>query len=243
MLCRNFFTSAELDEVQQVLLKFHSAWIAGNDEFYRSRAVNSAYLTGNRYLDTNDRLALLRFVGSQRIAQLLTSLFSQPLAFMNTQLFFNPVNPAQTNYWHRDIQYTSMSEQQQREALGSSNVVHVRAAFMDEPGLELVPGTHLRWDTAEEAAVRLEHNGYTCHEALSTGYTVPMQRGDVLVFSANMIHRGLYGMDRLAFDMLFCDPAPELLKFAQRESLPRDEEYDQIENPGAFRLTALSKPD
>ena len=26
-------------------------------------------------------------------------------AFMNTQLFFNPINPAQKDFWHRDCQY------------------------------------------------------------------------------------------------------------------------------------------
>jgi len=41
------------------------------------------------------------------------------------------------------------------------------AAQRPEPGLELVPGTHLRWDTPEEFAVRLALAGRKHCDALA----------------------------------------------------------------------------
>jgi len=55
-----------------------------------------------------------------------------------------------------------------------------------------------------------------------------------LVFSANMIHRGLYGMDRLALDILFCDPVPELVEFIDDSCLPDPGTLAMLENRTAF---------
>ena len=117
------------------------------------------------------------------------------------------------------------------------NVIHFRIPVRDEPGLELVPGTHTAWDTNEEYGVRLEKNGHKCSEELSTGVKVPLEAGDLFVFSANMIHRGLYGGERLAFDILFCDQTPDLLAHANIDCLPLDERLAEIPNSGMLAVT------
>jgi len=65
------------------------------------------------------------------------------ISIMNTQLFFNPVNDGQKNYWHRDSQY-HLSIEEQKEALVGPDVVHFRIPLTNEPGIELVPCTHQR---------------------------------------------------------------------------------------------------
>ena len=70
-------------------------------------------------------------------------------AFMNTQLFFNPVNPQQKDFWHRDCQYDYDVEDQMRVIL-ETQVLHLRVPLFDEPGMEIIPGTHKRWDNEEE---------------------------------------------------------------------------------------------
>jgi hypothetical protein len=215
-----FFDTPELAALLAAVQRFHTAWMAENSERYRAGAVNSAYLTSPRHLAPADRRLLFQFVGQSRVGEVLDEVFAGPAAFMNTQLFFNPADITQRNYWHRDIQYTGMSVEEQQRALGKSNVVHLRVALRPEPGLELVPGTHLRWDTPEEFAVRMELEGRQRSDALAGAQHLALQTGDLLVFSANMLHRGLYGMDRLAFDMLFCDPDPALLAHVQQDCLP-----------------------
>ena len=235
-----FYRPAELQELHQVLSTFHQNWIADNREFYLQRAINSAYLTGNMYLDERQRTTLFHFIASHKLMDLVTAVLGDGICFMNTQLFFDPVDKNRKNYWHRDSQY-HLTLQQQQEALTGPRVIHVRIPLVKEQGLELVPGSHHQWDNQEELQVRLEQEGHKNHEDLSSGLAVPLDVGDVLVFSANMIHRGLYGNDRLALDILFCDPVPELLKFVDESCLPEDGILDILDNGKAFSNTLKIK--
>lgn len=234
---KSFFAEPELRQLHEVLQRFHKRWQASNAEFYAARAINSAYLTDREHLDDNDRRVLFSFIGERRVEQILTAIFAKPLAFMNTQLFFNPVNAKQANYWHRDIQYSGDAESVQREELTLINVVHLRLAIMPEPGLELVPGSHARWDTDIEYAVRMKKKNKKVSDDLPNTECVALKRGDLLIFSANMLHRGLYGADRLAFDMLFCDPLERLVKHVRPSCLPQGKDFDVITNPAPFLET------
>ena len=154
-LARSFYRPEELEKLARVVSDFHERWKEDNAEFYAQSAINSAYLTGKKYLNDDERLVLFKFIGSHKFTNLVSDFIDGSPAFLNTQLFFNPVNPRQKNYWHRDIQY-DMSLEQQQAALRGTELMHFRVALEDEPGIELVPGTHRRWDTEEELDIRLE---------------------------------------------------------------------------------------
>lgn len=238
---KELFSSIDLQKLDRVIQKFHISWVNDNSEFYNNKAVNSAYLTSTKYLDRKQRLAIFQFVGSTKVMDILESLIPTRPAFINTQLFFNPVNTGQKNYWHRDLQYIGKPIGEQKAILNATNVIHFRIPLKPELGLELVPGSHKRWDSDEEFNVRTESNGRSCFEDLSTGQEVALNRGDLLVFSANMIHRGLYGLDRLAFDIIFCDSDPELVKYAEHDCLPNNEDLLAIEDPHTFINTLRLK--
>ncbi len=112
---------------------------------------------------------------------------------------------------------------------------------MDEPGIELIPGTHKRWDTEEEFRVRTEKNGAKNSDNLSSAVEIPLKAGDLLVFSANMLHRGLYGMDRFALDICFGDTKAELAQFVQNDCLPDEKMLANIEDARAFINTIQLK--
>ncbi|KID33670.1 phytanoyl-CoA dioxygenase family protein [Pseudoalteromonas flavipulchra] len=230
----NFIPSGELNKIKQVVLAFHHAWRADNNDFYQNRAVNSAYLTAPKYLGEQQRLVLFQFIASTPLVSLATSIFSGEFRFMNTQLFFNPVNATQLNYWHRDPQYHLTLEEQKQALLSGPEVVHFRLALEDEPGIELIPGTHKRWDTVQELNVRLEQSGHHNHESLLEGKTIPLKAGDLLAFSANMIHRGIYGKNRLALDILFCERDPKLTQYINQECLPEGEMLTLLDVPHVF---------
>lgn len=234
------FKEKELGKLRVVVSDFHESWKTRNAQFYADKAVNSAYLTGQEHLNKSGRESLFKFIGSAKLMNVVSSVINSRPAFMNTQLFFNPVNKAQKNYWHRDPQY-HLSIDEQKEALLGPGVVHFRIPLVDEPGIELVPGTHKRWDTDEELDVRLERNGRKNHNDLSTGVRVKLKAGDLLVFSAHMIHRGIYGMERMALDILFCDPSPDLMTFVDNSCLPDQNIIEKLENPTAFVNTIKSK--
>lgn len=240
LLLKNFYDPSELKELYSILIAFHERWKKDNSDFYLQRAINSAYLTGSKYLSQNDRQELFRFISSSKLMNILSSLIPDKAMFMNTQLFFNPVNKEQKNYWHRDPQYI-MSLDEQEKALKKSQVLHFRIPLQNEPGIELVPGTHKRWDSKEELEVRLETNGKKNSDDLSSGLKLSLETGDLLVFSANMIHRGLYGMNRFALDILFCDAKAELAQFIDRDCLPTKAQLASIENSVIFENALFFK--
>lgn len=240
LLIRGFLNESEVLKLHSVIAEFHRLWQKDNATYYAQSAVNSAYLTNRGYLNDRQRQVLFDFIGSEKLMYIVNELIPKQPCFLNTQLFFNPMNPKQSNYWHRDPQY-HLSVEQQKAALSASDVIHFRLPLLDEPGIELIPGTHKRWDSTEELEVRLEQNGYKNDQALSQGKVIKLSAGDLLIFSANMIHRGLYGLDRLAFDILFCQPDPSVIQFVSSDTLPTAEDLISLENPDAFDNTIKFK--
>lgn len=228
-----FFDIEVLQSVKDVVQSFHKAWIMENFDFYQQQAINSAYLTGKQFLSEAQRQCLFEFLGSHELMNSVKALLGNGVCFMNTQLFFDPVNPQQANYWHRDTQY-HLSPEEQQAALSGPQVLHFRIPLVDEPGLELVPGSHRNWDNDEELRVRLEVDGHSNSEPLVRGKVAPLSAGDLLIFSANMIHRGLYGNGRLALDVLFCDPVAALLQFVAVDCLPNKTQLEMLEDATAF---------
>ena len=219
LILKNVFSEGELQQLREVVARFHKSWTLENSKFYADKAVNSAYLTAKKHLIDSDRELLFQFIGSAKLMNIVMSIMGANAAFMNTQLFFDPVNEGQKNYWHRDSQY-HLSIDEQKEALLGPNVIHFRIPLVDEPGLELLPGTHKRWDNDEELDVRQEENGRVSSEPLSGGKEIPLAAGDILVFSADMLHRGLYGLERLALDILVFDSVAEYVDYVDDDCLP-----------------------
>lgn len=240
VVLKEAFEPGELQQVRQVVSRFHESWIKANATFYSCKAINSAYLTAKKHLTDPDRETLFQFIASAKLMHLVTSVMGTNATFMNTQLFFDPVNRSQKNYWHRDPQY-HLSVTEQKAALSGPTVLHFRVPLVDEPGVELIPGTHRRWDSEEELDVRLAQHGRNNYDDLPTGVQVALNAGDLLIFNANMIHRGIYGMDRLSLDILFCDPVPELVKFVDDACLPDFDILEKLENASAFKGTMLIK--
>ncbi|AJW63221.1 Phytanoyl-CoA dioxygenase (PhyH) [Elizabethkingia miricola] len=225
----NFFAETKLQETERILKKFHKSWLAVNAEGYKNGSINSHSITSGEFINEQERLALFRFITQEKIKNIVDSIFPEKAVFLNTQLFFDPFNPLQQNYWHRDIQYTGLSIDDQKEAIQSQNVVHFRIPFKPELGIELVPGTHKNWDLPEELETRLSLNGHKSSDSLERGKVISLDRGDLLVFSANMIHRGLYGRNRFSFDIIFCDDTPDFKEFIDPKNQPSPQELDVLD--------------
>lgn len=233
---KNFFNEEEIKELTTVLNSFHNSWKTKNKTFYDEKAINSAYITGREHLNDHNRAKLFNFIASIKLMNVATSVLSRRPTFMNTQLFFNPVTQSQKNYWHRDPQY-HLKVDEQKSALKGPDVVHFRIPLFKEFGIELVPGTHKRWDNSEEQDVRLECNGHKNNDNLSSGKIIALEAGDLMVFSANMIHRGIYGLERLSLDIILCEPEQSLVAFVKDDCLPEPEIMRNLENADAFMST------
>jgi ectoine hydroxylase-related dioxygenase (phytanoyl-CoA dioxygenase family) len=233
---RNYFNTAEILSLRKIVLKFHELWKKDNAKFYQEEAFNSSLITGSQYLAFDDRVKLFNFISSKKMMNLVDSVIPANPAFMNTQLFFNPVNSQQKDFWHRDCQYDHDVEVQ-KKVIHETQVLHLRVPLFDELGMELVPGTHKRWDNEEEFDVRQEQRGRVSSDNLSTGKAIKLASGDLLLFSADMIHRGLYGLDRLALDILVFDSSANFIDYVDDDCLPDISMLDVIDNPRLFMNT------
>lgn len=232
----NFFSETEIEAIEKILRKFHEKWLEDNAAYYEKGLLNSHSLTSGNYLDEEEKTLLFRFISQDKLQAILKTVFPKTPIFLNTQLFFDPKNSEQKNYWHRDIQYTGMSVEEQKTAIQNQNVVHFRIPMKKESGIELVPKTHREWDLPEEFEVRNSLNGAIPSDNLKRGKVVELNRGDVLVFSANMIHRGIYGQDRFSLDVLFCDDIPQVRNFIDRNNYPSKEILENLDNTELFEL-------
>jgi hypothetical protein len=97
-----------------------------------------------------------------------------------------------------------------------------------------VPGTHKRWDNDEEFNVRQEEKGSVSSDDLASGEKIKLAAGDLLVFSADMIHRGLYGLERLALDILVFDSAGDFADYVDDDCLPDSLMLDKLDDPRLF---------
>ncbi|MGL4317025.1 MAG: phytanoyl-CoA dioxygenase family protein [Pseudomonas sp.] len=223
-----YFCPRELSGIEKVVRRFHRLWLRGNRRGYRDGLVNSAYLTAREGLPATDRHQLFSFIGQHKLMRLARPLLAGQPTFINTQLFFAPYDPGQKNYWHRDIQFTGLNEEQQQEALQLQQVLHLRIALANDPGLELVPGSHRRWDTELEHEVRLGLNGRHSWDDLPEARRQPMRAGDLLVFSANMLHRAIYDQSRFSLDIVLSDPDPAVTRYVQLDCLPERQQAGKL---------------
>jgi hypothetical protein len=78
-------------------------------------------------------------------------------------------------------------------------------------------------------------------DSLSTGKQIKLAAGDLLVFSVAMVLRGLYGRDRLAFDILVFDSATNFVDYVDDDCLPDIAMLDKIIAPRLFINTIRLK--
>jgi len=215
--------------------RVHGRWLAEHgDEARRHALINSTRLTDARWFappHDDERAAFFDALADPTLCDLVGEHFGD-VYFHGTQMFFSPLEGAtRAPYWHRDLQYMGLDEAEQRRLLGELTQLHVRIPLRPERGFLLVPGSHARWDTADESDVRLERDGHRSAEELATARSFDLVPGDVLVFSAHMLHRGTYGQNRLSLDVMVGKPHATTTEYPDAAQLPTAAELPRIRRP------------
>ncbi|MBM9575815.1 phytanoyl-CoA dioxygenase family protein [Leptospira sp. 201903070] len=227
-LFRNFFSKSELSAVSNIVLDADRRWKVDLDF---SENVNSAYLTSKKFSPVfQDRERLFGLIAKSELVAIAERLANSKVYFLNTQLFFNPKSDSKKPYWHRDVQYLGVEEEKQKEIIQKDLVFHFRIPFQPDPGMDFIPGSHLRWDNELEKNTRLGLSGRKNSDELPGSVRIPHQPGDLLVFSAHLIHRGVYGLNRTTFDILYTS-FPRSSMEAQQDGHFPDSDSAFFENP------------
>lgn len=108
--------------------------------------------------------------------------------------------------WHRDSQFSRAvlaDPESERAIVRSHTAVHVRVAFEPDDRLEIVPGSHARWDTPEE--LRIRRGARRASSEMPNATRIVLSPGDACVFHAYSVHRATYRQKplRRTLDALF----------------------------------------
>ena len=225
----------QISQLYQSIKPIYMQWLEQNQPNPGfDQRVNMHSLTLPKYFagQPQQRLAFFQQLSCKVLVDTLKAVFGEKLYFHNTQLFFNPADLQKQNYWHRDLQYSPISEVQQQQAHAELTSLHVRIPLRDETGIELIPHSHQQWDSGLESKVRFAKDGYQQHDDLPHSQLISLKQGDVLVFNAQMIHRGRYDFnaERLALDLCIGTPHPLIQGFRDSALQPTVDEIAQIEN-------------
>jgi hypothetical protein len=137
---------------------------------------------------------LTKFVGSGRICALLDGLAHDgedgTPHLKNTDYYHEQTKRDWDGDWHRDSQFGQPDPELERRRILTTTSVHVRVALEVDDRLEIVPGSHGRWDTAEELQIR--KGSKRSSSAMPGATRIALEAGDACVFHAWSIHRATY---------------------------------------------------
>lgn len=241
LVVKALFSPSEVDALSKIVDRIHGQWLKENHSSYiEQRLVNMHSLTHPRYFEQHhaERLRFFQLLSAKQLTTLLADLFGEEIYFHNTQLFFNPHQNSRQPYWHRDMQYSPIDDADLQAEQPNMLALHIRIPLLPETGIELIPGSHHRWDTELERNVRLELNGHTNSESLPNSVRIGLEPRDILIFDAQMLHRGNYQLNprRKALDLCVGRPHRYTTQYLDTDNLPTSAELDAIENKQWYKL-------
>lgn len=152
--------------------------------------------------DPNRRIAMLEAAADPAVLDVAREIFGEAPMFRCISLFFNPSGIDLDGNWHRDAQFMTQSDDDERAMIlnagdGGSGM-QLQIALAPSEDIEVVPGSHLRWDTPEEYAIRKADGGaHNRSNAMPGAIRVRQAPGDAVLFNAMCIHRGRYRREPL----------------------------------------------
>ena len=231
----NFLSETEITPIANHVDSIFNSWMNKHKlDVFEQQLVNMHSLTDQEYFEHSkeERINFFNSITPLKLVQLIESIFGEGIYFHNTQLFFNPSNSKARPYWHRDMQYSPIPDELQKTEQRNMVSLHIRIPLVKEKGVEVIPTSHNRWDTELERNVRLELNGHKNYEELPNGKLIELGVGDILIFSAQMIHRGNYKLNnsRKALDICVGKHHQLSSGFIDENVLPTNQEINLIQN-------------
>ncbi|MBX3226844.1 MAG: phytanoyl-CoA dioxygenase family protein [Labilithrix sp.] len=153
----------------------------------------------------------MELVGSSRVCALLRGLSlpgeEETPRLKDVQYYHEQTRRDWDGDWHRDSQLGRPDLELERTIVQTTTAVHFRVALEDDDRLEIVPGSHARWDSPEELRIRKGRDRTT---TMPRAARVVLRAGDACVFHAWSIHRATYRRDppRRTLDALYAFALP-----------------------------------
>mgnify|MGYP001234141538 CR=1 FL=1 len=148
------------------------------------------------------RCRLLSAIADQEVLSIGRSILGECVLFRCTSLFMNPEEQSQDGSWHRDSQFHCPDEADEQEMIrrggAGGTSIQLQVALVPSDDVEVVPGSHLRWDTPDEYAIRRADGGtHSRSNGMPGALRVALEPGDAVAFNPCGLHRGRYHIDKL----------------------------------------------
>lgn len=138
--------------------------------------------------------SIATFFSSRLVCQLLDglSLLHEPAAprLKDVHYYHEQTKQDWDGDWHRDSQFGRPDLEIERKVILTTTTVHVRVALEDDDRLEIVPGSHTRWDTAEE--LRIRKGARRATPEMPNAVRIELSAGTGCIFHAWTVHRATY---------------------------------------------------
>ena len=119
-------------------------------------------------------------------------------AFLNLVIFrLNPLADGRDGNWHRDSQFSAANDEEEKatitKLIRSGTSIQMQIPLVPSADIEYIPGSHIRWDTPEEYAIRRAEGGKNNRSNTMPGaLRLALEPGDAALFNPYGIHRGRY---------------------------------------------------
>lgn len=147
------------------------------------------------------REEILETAADAEVLEICRTILGDEAMFRSTSLFMNPLETSLDGNWHRDTQFLYPDESEEKKVVAergaAGHSIQLQIALVPSSDIEVVPSSHLRWDTEEEYSIRRADGGANNRSnAMPNALRVEMEAGDAVAFNPVGLHRGRYHIDK-----------------------------------------------
>lgn len=208
MIVQGMFDPARTADLRAICDRILEQWRVANPETGKAgggpEATVMRHLNHRGYFgaDLSELTTLMDAVADDKVLNTMRAIFQEEPLFRCTSYFFNPLAGGKDGNWHRDSQFTTPNDEAEQAILAKAaeagNSVQMQIALVPSDDIEVVPGSHRRWDTPAEYAIRKADGGANNRSnAMPGALRVTLEPGDAVLFNPMALHRGRYHTDRL----------------------------------------------
>ena len=179
--------------------------------------------------DQPEFVVLAELIGDPHLVELLEAMFRDFPVFRDTHVWFDPKEKSFAGQWHRGTQFRYPADEAEQGVMDYTlhQVTRVHIPLLPDSNVQLVPRSHVRWDTPAEYAIRRADNfAHSDADDMPGAVRMQLQPGDVLLFDPCTIHRGQYfpGTPRRTF-MITYSTAEVLQTYNSLQTWLDDDRY------------------
>ncbi|MBP1989346.1 phytanoyl-CoA dioxygenase family protein [Paenibacillus eucommiae] len=195
------------DELQRLLTAcnyVHDQFAAEHDRLHPGvDFISMSHMNDSRWhSDTREHFkTIMETVADPRCLGIVEQIFGSPSLFRSMQYFVNRRYTSSEGNWHRDSQFGAKDDAEERANLdriwkgdySQGYGLQFQIALVDNDDVEFVPYSGNRYDSPEEAYIRLAgQKSHNLEDGMPNALRVELKAGDALIFNPFGLHRGRY---------------------------------------------------